>query len=483
MQLYQYFHTLASWICLTVLIIVIFIWLRPWIRACRLAFSLPGPPALPFLGNIFFHKDEAKFVESRNTAYETYGPLVRAWLTLIPVVVVIEPKYIQAIVGSTKQNEKGFFYSFLNNFVGSGLVTNNGNEWKSHRKYIQPYFNVNVLKRYVESISEAAQALVKKLENEREIKANKFINYCILDILHQTILGIAVNDHETKSYSPFYKSPVLIITLILRPWNILKSMFTYSNVKEQEGEQKFTQLEFIRKILDERKEKEINQWCFLDALQEISRNHPDFTYDDVVNESRTFMLAGQDSASVAICYTLHHLAKHEDIQEKVVQELNTVFKQSCDINMETLSEMKYLEQCIKETLRLCPSIPIIMKKLTEDVKLDKHVLPAGLNILIMPGVTHMLEHYYPNPEKFDPDRFSTENQEKLDPFAYMPFSGGPRNCIASKFALLEMKIVISTMLWHYKISLVPGYDLQLSYRVTLRAKGGVPLRICPRQAN
>ena len=216
-----------------------------------------------------------------------------------------------------------------------------------------------------------------------------------------------------------------------------------------------------------------NQFFLIDYLYAID-------YEPLLNEICTFMLAGQDSVGAAVSFTLYNLAKHPDVQQNVVEELERVFNEHSDINMDCLNDMVYLEQCIKESLRLFPSVPLFAKKLVEDVQLDNHILPAGLNIFIAPIATHRLEEYYPNPEKFDPDRFSIENQGELNPYAFIPFSAGPRNCIGYKFAYLEMKTIIASILRHYVISVPPSYKLELMYRVTLRAKGGIRLHLKPR---
>ncbi|KAF2897972.1 hypothetical protein ILUMI_08201, partial [Ignelater luminosus] len=214
-------------------------------------------------------------------------------------------------------------------------------------------------------------------------------------------------------------------------------------------------------------------WCLLDGFIDISEAKPDFTDEDIVDEVCTFMLVGQDSVCATIVFTLYHLAKHQNMQKKVIQELREVTLNS-DITLDKLDEMKYLERCIYESMRICPSIPLIARKLYEDVKLGEHVLPEGCNILMSPFATHRSSQHFPEPETFDPDRFCS----KVESCAYIPFSAGPRDCVGKKFAMLEMKTILSRFLLNYKISLVPGKEeLQLDYRVTLRAKGGVTLQL------
>jgi cytochrome P450 family 4 len=162
----------------------------------------------------------------------------------------------------------------------------------------------------------------------------------------------------------------------------------------------------------------------------------------------------------ALTFSLYFLAAHQDIQDKVMDELNSIFaKTNREVTFEDVFEMKYLEQCIKETMRLCPSVPLIARKLTEEVLLGrysasiinirmffefeyflgKYVLPVGTNIFISPFATHRLPHIFPNPLKFDPERFSPENKMNIHPYGYIPFSAGPRNCIGIVFIKVYQK--------------------------------------------
>lgn len=152
--------------------------------------------------------------------------------------------------------------------------------------------------------------------------------------------------------------------------------------------------------------------------------------------------------------------------------------------MQDLREMRYLEMCIKETLRLYPSVPVIARKLGEEVRLSNGVLPAGSNIFICPFSTHRLPHIYPDPEQYDPERFAPDSSEHRHPYAYLPFSAGPRYCIGNRFAIMELKTVISAMLRNYEILPVPGKTtIHATFRITLRASGGLWLRLRRRNSN
>lgn len=226
-----------------------------------------------------------------------------------------------------------------------------------------------------------------------------------------------------------------------------------------------------------------NRKCLLDYMLEINAKNPDFTEKDIIDETCTFMLAGQDSVGAAVAFTLFLLAQNQSDQQKCIEELDSIFgDDGRTITMYDVRELKYLEMCIKESLRLYPSVPMIARKLGEDIKIGHRTVPEGASVMVLPYSTHRIPHIYPDPEKFDPLRFTPEEFEKRHPYAYIPFSAGPRNCIGHKFAIIEMKVVISKVLRHFRLLSVPGKEtFEPLFRVTVRASGGLWVRLDKRK--
>ncbi|KAK9685622.1 Cytochrome P450 [Popillia japonica] len=143
--------------------------------------------------------------------------------------------------------------------------------------------------------------------------------------------------------------------------------------------------------------------------------------------------------------------------------------------------MRYLEKVIKEALRLYPSVPIFGRQLQEDAEFDGGIIPKGVTLTTFAYGMHRDPKLYPDPEKFDPERFTLENQSTRNPFAYVPFSAGPRNCIGQRFAMLELKAVISNVLRHFEILPADGYKPILIPNVVLKSLNGV--EICLKERN
>ena len=177
-----------------------------------------------------------------------------------------------------------------------------------------------------------------------------------------------------------------------------------------------------------------NVLAFLDNLLTVNMQQPEMlSLEDVRAEVDTFMSAGQETTSATLQFALQLIGHHPKVQEKIHEELDSIFSDDLlsDIRFEDLSKMKYLEKCIKETLRIYPPIMLIARNIQEEFKIKDQVIPVGTTCLVFFYQMHRDPKYFPNPEKFDPDRFSAFDGRH--PFAYTPFSAGPRNCIGQRY--------------------------------------------------
>lgn len=173
--------------------------------------------------------------------------------------------------------------------------------------------------------------------------------------------------------------------------------------------------------------------AFLDLLLESAQNGALITDKEIKEQVDTIMFEGHDTTAAASSFFLSLMGIHQDIQEKVVQELYDIFGDSDrPATFQDTLEMKYLERCLMETLRLFPPVPIIARELKENLKLSsgKYTVPAGATVVITTFLLHRDKKIYgPNPTKFDPDNFLPERQANRHYYAFIPFSAGPRSCV------------------------------------------------------
>ena len=194
--------------------------------------------------------------------------------------------------------------------------------------------------------------------------------------------------------------------------------------------------------------------AFLDVLLECSTEQGEpLSFSDIQEEVDTFMFEGHDTTAAAMTWAAYLLGRHPDVQQKVREELDTVFAgdPDRDITMDDVRSLKYLERVIKEALRLYPSVPLMGRVTSEECLIDGFTVPQGTEITVFVYTLHRNPNVWENPNCFDPDRFTPERSSGRHPYAYIPFSAGPRNCIGQKFAMQEEKVTLVHLLRKFNV--------------------------------
>ncbi|XP_063240074.1 cytochrome P450 4C1-like [Bacillus rossius redtenbacheri] len=221
--------------------------------------------------------------------------------------------------------------------------------------------------------------------------------------------------------------------------------------------------------------------AFLDLLLQASSKEV-MSDEELREEVDTFMFEGYDTTTVAITWSLFLLGLHPDVQARVAEEQHGIFAGSeRTASMQDLQDMQYLGQVIKEALRLYPSVHSVSRRAACDLQFGQYTVPAGCTVSALIYNTHRNERHFPDPDKFNPENFSTERVRARHPYAYVPFSAGPRNCIGQKFAMLEEKMVLSSVLRRYELrSVEPEQGNLVAGEMILRPAAGVKLALTPR---
>uniref|UniRef100_A0A914WYT5 Uncharacterized protein n=1 Tax=Plectus sambesii TaxID=2011161 RepID=A0A914WYT5_9BILA len=190
---------------------------------------------------------------------------------------------------------------------------------------------------------------------------------------------------------------------------------------------------------------------FLDLMLDMNAKG-ELPLEGIQEEVDTFTFEGHDTTSTSMNWFLHLVAANPLVQEKLHLEMDEVFG-DCDrdFSYDDLAHLTYLECCIKETLRLYPSVPLFAREIREDIDIKGVTLPAGTNVVIVPSMVHRDPKHWEDPEVFRPERFLSQEVTKRHPYAYIPFSAGSRNCIGQRFAIMEEKCVLSTIMRKFKI--------------------------------
>lgn len=266
-----------------------------------------------------------------------------------------------------------------------------------------------------------------------------------------------------------------------RETRVVNTLHKFTKEVIKEREENFKDIELPKEEHDVYKGKK--RLAMLDLLLLAKKQEGTIDSEGVQEEVDTFMFEGHDTTSTALCFTLMLIACNRDVQDRIFQEIKEVYS---DIHKKPtyndLQNMKYLERCIKESLRLYPSVHFITRLLGEDLRTHSgYLLPKGSNAMIHIYDVHHNPRIYPDPEKFDPDRFLPENVQNRHPFAYLPFSAGPRNCIGQKFAMLELKAAICAILANFVLEPVDTPEtIVVVVDIVLRTKDGIKIKFVPR---
>ncbi|CAK1604017.1 unnamed protein product [Parnassius mnemosyne] len=399
--------------------------------------------------------------------------IMRGWLGHMLYFLVVDPLDLEMVLKTCL--EKDDLHRFIRTIIGDGGIFAPVAIWRKRRKILIPAFTPKRVESFVEVISEQSEKLVvqlKEVEGCGQVSVWRFLSTNTLDSVCETAMGIKINAQE--NHVPFLSAMQIMLNLVterifhlwLQPDWLYKFFPQYSKHKKYlKVMHDFTD-EVIRNKREELKKEKSYQpevdhdfdlgkykkQSFLDLLINLSGGEKGYSDKELREEVLTLIIAGTDTSAVAIGYTLKLLAKYPKVQDRVFQELQEVFGDSDrPLVKEDLIHLKYLERVVKESLRLFPPVPFIMRKVLEDVVL-RRVLPAGSGILVsIWGVHRDPEYWGPDAEYFDPDRFLPERFNLQHTCSYMPFSNGPRNCVGYQYALISVKTAVSAIVRRYKI--------------------------------
>jgi cytochrome P450 len=197
------------------------------------------------------------------------------------------------------------------------------------------------------------------------------------------------------------------------------------------------------------------------------------------NQMLTMLIAGHDTSTALLAWTLLHLGQYPEVAQRVRSEVDAVVGQQIP-TQDSVADLEYLDRVLSETLRLYPPIHIGNRIAATDIEYENYRIPKGTRVVYSIYLTHRHRDYWEDPHAFDPDRFAPENRRSIPPYAFLPFGGGPRNCIGAAFAQVEAKIVLSRILQRFDLELVSDH-IRPHMGATLEPHPGVRMRVRERR--
>ncbi|GFN84342.1 cytochrome p450 [Plakobranchus ocellatus] len=428
-----------------------------------------GPSPVPFFGNIPELFDPAVgFRAAARRWQELYGRVFGIYFFRKPVLVVTDPEVIKQIL------IKDFNVFVDRFFVGEGKLQNpllrltvffaQGSTWRRLRKMMTPSFSGAKLRFLTSRVNKMARQLGDYLHNAavegRPLEAKWVFGAYILDISAAMTFGLDL-DSLNNLEGPFTQHAKSLVT-IDRPIQIkltlagifpaLLPILQFFNI----GYFKYSDVCFFRDNLKALVRERVKQGesrddflqLFLEA--EFKATKEDGSYDccsklsedEIVAQALLFIIAGYDGSSGALQYLYYQLAKHQDVQTKILQEILEEVGEDQEPTYENCQNLSYTEAAIEETLRMYPPVLLLLRNCTKDTTLGEISVASGTGVIIPAYNVGRDPELFPNPDEFQPERFLGKSRLTVNPASFLPFGLGPRQCIGLRFAMLQIKVAL-----------------------------------------
>ncbi|NWR37564.1 CP3A9 protein, partial [Tachuris rubrigastra] len=433
--------------------------------------GIPGPRPLPFFGTCLEYRKG--FLDFDSNCFKKYGKIWGIYDGRQPVLAVTDPQIIKSVL------VKDCYTTFTNRRRAdlAGVLTNaislaEDEQWRRLRTVLSPTFTSGKLKEMFPIMKHYGDILVKNIEKQLKkddsLSVKDIFGSYSMDVVTSTSFGVNI-DSMNNPKDPFVTEMKKLVRFdFFDPLFILSFVFPFVTPLLVKMNFSFFPTDavdfFMRSITKIKKEREKEahkgRVDFLQLMiesqntashdnKEANHSNKALTDTEVLAQAFIFIFAGYEPTSNTLGYLAYELATHPDVQQKLLEEIDTVLPNKAPITYDAIMKLEYLDMTVSETLRIYPLGGRIERTCKKDVEINGVTIPKGTVVTIPPYVLHRNPEYWPNPEEFRPERFSKENKESMDPYTYLPFGAGPRNCIGMRFALLTLKVAIASLLQHF----------------------------------
>ncbi|KAI8580599.1 hypothetical protein K450DRAFT_299354 [Umbelopsis ramanniana AG] len=428
--------------------------------------KLPAVPkhTLPYFGNLYDMLPD--MLASWRRLFEEYGPVVKVNLLGSEIIGTNDPAVAELFVKENEYFTKKIYggLSEVKAFGGQGLFTTDSDEmdWKLAHKLLMPAFSPRAIKAYQLEMSLIGQTTIKLLEQFSSDESVEILHWTT-NLTFETIgkVGFGYDFHllddRNAENHPFIEAMGYCMKQSFTRTTqakVMKHLPLESNRRFDESlKLMHTTVDDViqqRKNGPEAKDKDKDLLGFM--LNARDENDLGLTDENIRDQVITFLIAGHETTSNTLAWTLYELSRHPEIEEKILQEIvNLEITHDGLPTSKQSSNMKYTHQVLKETLRMYSPLRALGKHCKKDIIVPGgYQIKAGSEVIVHLGSMHYNEAIYPNPDEYDPSRWTPEEEQKRSRFAWLPFSTGPRSCIGMALALQEAKTILGMLLHRFR---------------------------------
>lgn len=358
--------------------------------------------------------------------------------------------------------------------LGEGLLTSEGELHRRQRRLAQPAFHRQRIQRYAEVMIERAARTRERWRDGEELDVAHEMMRLTLAVVAKTLFDADVDD-EADEIGTSLTELLLMFPLLVHPLSNFLRKLPLPQVRR--FDRALARLDrTIYTIIEERRRSGEDRGDLLSMLllaQDEEGDGGTMTDTQVRDETMTLFLAGHETTANALAWTWYELARNPEVERALQRELDAVLGASLPEPAD-YAKLPYTEMVIAESMRLHPPAWGVGRYALEDVPIGKWTVPRKGLVIVSPYVTHRLPRLWPDPDRFDPLRFTPEQKQSRPKLAYFPFGAGPRVCIGESFAWMEGVLILATLAQRWRF--VGDRDVLPQALVTLRPKGGMRMR-------
>ncbi|MGB8506817.1 MAG: cytochrome P450 [Pyrinomonadaceae bacterium] len=434
----------------------------------------PPGPKKKLLGNIFaFRRDPLEFL---TRLARDYGDITHFKIGPNDFYFLNHPDLIRdVLVTNHDKFHKGRALQRAKRLLGEGLLTSEGEHYRRQRRLAQPAFHRARVASYGEAMTALADHNTARWRDSQTLDISAEMTRLTLAIVGKTLFDADVESDADEVGEALTEVMELFGYLMLPYAEILEKLPLPAKRRFQRARARLDAI--IYRIVDERRASGVDRGDLLSMLllaEDAEGDGGGMSNEAVRDEAMTLFLAGHETTANALTWVWYLLAQNGEVEARLHAELDRVLEDGKTPTAEDLPRLAYTEMVVAESLRLYPPAWAVGRLAVKDYEVGGYHIPKGGLVLVSQYVMQRDARYFPEPERFDPERFRPAAKESRPQFAYFPFGGGPRRCIGESFAWMEATLLVATIARRWRMRLVPGHKVELSPRITLRpGKGGV----------
>jgi retinoid hydroxylase len=424
----------------------------------------PGSLGLPLIGDTLNFLQDAQFAKKR---HQQYGPIFKASILGQPTVFVSGPEANLFVLSHENQYFVVSWPSSTKALLGPlSLALQTGSEHQNRRKLLYQAFQPRALAGYIGGMEDITGRYLQRWTQMSEFAWYPELRNYTFDVASKLLVGI--DNGSQSALGHYFES--FSDGLFSIPWDLPFTRFG----KAKNG-RKLLLAELANIIRDRQQGTPGGH----DALGLLIGARDDegncLSLEELKDQVLLLLFAGHETLTSAIASFCLLLAQNPDVMAKIRAEQQQ-FSATEPLNLEQLKQMTYLEQVMREVLRLVPPVGGGFRQVIQACEFGGYEIPKGWSVLYEINQTHQDTSVYPEPDRFDPDRFSSERSTNAKPFSYVPFGGGLRECLGKEFARLEMKLFAARMVRECEWELLPDQDLNLIRVPTPHPRDGLRVK-------